>query len=348
MRNHLFFNKLNQFITLIAACFILTSCGNGDDKKNIPNVSNLETNTEILRFDKDLFAVKDLKDLEAVNAKYRNAADVFYTQIIGAKQPQEAPPQYFPLLKKFLTDTFVRRTYDTTQIVFNNFEPYKKELLRAAKFYKYYFPFHDLTFITFVSQYNYDVFPLGRDTVGIGLDFFLGENHADYLQLENVRYDYIRRSLTPQYLTTKAMRMLVSAQAGVENGSRLLDIMIHNGKQLYILDQLLPETPDSIKFGYSGKQTQWCKENEVEMWGSFLKNNILYETNQKKIIKLVSPSPSSPGMPPEAPGETGNYIGWQIVKQFMKRNPDTSFPQLLAIRDAQVILDKAQYKPKRK
>jgi uncharacterized protein YjaZ len=52
-------------------------------------------------------------------------------------------------------------------------------------------------------------------------------------------------------------------------------------------------------------------------------------------------------MPQEAPGETGNYIGWQIVKQFMKRNPTTSMSQLLAIGDAQQILDRAKYKPAR-
>lgn len=341
------FNKLISFITLLGICLLFTFCSSDEDKKNIPDVSDMVTNTPFLRFDQDLFAIKTVQDLEALNKKYGKVSDIFFTDIIGAKKPQETPPQYFSLLQKFLTDTFVRRTYDTTQIVFKNFEPYKKELQQAAKFYKYYFPNSDLTFIPFVSQYNYDAYVFGRDTIGIGLDFFLGENHSDYMQMENVRYDYIRRTLTPQYLTTKTMRMVINAQAGADSGVRLLDMMIHNGKQLYILDQLMPETPDSIKFGYSAKQTKWCKDNEVEMWSSLLKANVLYETNQKKIAKLVSPSPSSPGMPPESPGETGNYLGWQIVKQYMKRNPSTTLPQLLAMHNAQEILDKGKYKPKR-
>jgi predicted 3-demethylubiquinone-9 3-methyltransferase (glyoxalase superfamily) len=341
------FNRIARFITFLGCCLLFAFCDSDDEKKNTPDVSNVVTNTQFKRFDQDLFRVQNEMDLDVLNKEYGKISELFFKDIIGVKKPEEGVPQYFPLLQKFLTDTFVRNTYDTTQLVFKNFEPYKKELTQAAKFYKHYFPNSELTFVTFVSQYNYDVFPFGRDTIGIGLDGFLGSNHPDYFQIENLSYEYVRRTMAPQYLSTKAMRMVIAAQAGSEMGNRLIDMMIHNGKQLYILDQLLPETPDSIKFGYSAKQTQWCKDNEVEMWASLLKANLLYETNGKKIAKLVSPSPSSPGMPPESPGETGNYLGWQIVKQFMKRNPNTTLSQLLAMRNAQEILDKGKYKPRR-
>jgi hypothetical protein len=130
-------------------------------------------------------------------------------------------------------------------------------------------------------------------------------------------------------------------------GSRLIDQMIHNGKQLYILDCILPETPDSIKLGYTAKQTQWVKENEPQMWAHFLKENLLYSTELEKIGKLLNPSPNSPGMPPEAPGRTANYVGMQIIKQFMKRNPNINFEALVKMNDAQKILDLSKYKPNR-
>jgi uncharacterized protein YjaZ len=78
-----------------------------------------------------------------------------------------------------------------------------------------------------------------------------------------------------------------------------------------------------------------------------MNRDVVYETNFKKIAKLITPSPNSPGMPPESPGETGNYIGWQIIKQFMKRNPEVSVAQMIGMKDAQMILDKSKYKPKR-
>jgi len=123
--------------------------------------------------------------------------------------------------------------------------------------------------------------------------------------------------------------------------------MIHNGKQLYILDQLLPYAPDSIKLEYTPTQIKWIKENEYNIWAYLIEKELLYSTNMREIQKLVNPSPHSPGMPPEAPGRTANWVGWQIVKNYMKRNPTTTLSDLLALEDSQKLLDKAKYKPRR-
>ena len=64
--------------------------------------------------------------------------------------------------------------------------------------------------------------------------------------------------------------------------------------------------------------------------------------------KYINTSPNSPGMPDQAPGRTANYIGLQIVKAYMKRFPETTIPELLAIQDVQKIMDLSRYKPKRK
>jgi hypothetical protein len=53
-------------------------------------------------------------------------------------------------------------------------------------------------------------------------------------------------------------------------------------------------------------------------------------------------------MPRESPGKAANWIGWQIVKAYMERHPNTSFQQLLAIESPQMILDGSNYRPVRK
>ena len=123
-------------------------------------------------------------------------------------------------------------------------------------------------------------------------------------------------------------------------------MMVHNGKQLYVLDQLMPYTPDSIKLEVTAEQTQWLEDNELEMWAYFLKEDLLYSNDWQKIRKLVEYSPHSPGMPKEAPGRSGNWVGWQIVKAYMKQHPDTTLPELLAMEDAQALLDASRYKPR--
>jgi len=97
---------------------------------------------------------------------------------------------------------------------------------------------------------------------------------------------------------------------------------------------------------YTADQLQWCEENQSQIWSHFLREELFYETDYKKINKLINASPASPGMPAEAPGQTANFIGWKIVTAFMKRNPDSSIIDLLSLHDYQEILDKSKYKPK--
>jgi hypothetical protein len=89
------------------------------------------------------------------------------------------------------------------------------------------------------------------------------------------------------------------------------------------------------------------------MWGYFLKENdpagtnLLYSSDWQNIRKYVEYSPSSPGMPPEAPGRTANWLGWQIVKAYMQRHPEATMQDLIALRNAQKLLDDSRYRPSR-
>jgi len=96
---------------------------------------------------------------------------------------------------------------------------------------------------------------------------------------------------------------------------------------------------------YSTPQTEWVLNNEVQIWSHFLTEQLLYETSTDKIKKLVDQSPSSPGMPKEAPGRTGNFIGLRIVEAFMNRKPEVTMEQLIGL-DAQKIFNESKYKPR--
>jgi hypothetical protein len=75
---------------------------------------------------------------------------------------------------------------------------------------------------------------------------------------------------------------------------------------------------------------------------------LLYSTRRTEFDKLIGASPmGATWMPPESPGKTANWLGWQIVKAFMKQHPEMSVQQLIAIDDPQIILDEANYRPPR-
>ncbi|MEN0004832.1 MAG: hypothetical protein AAF798_11835 [Bacteroidota bacterium] len=334
----------------LSALLALSGC-QLDVAEKTPDVSNIQINLDINRFEQALFDLDttnwetELLTLEQAQPIF---SDLYFSRILNSKQLGDQHPTY---VKGFVQHPAVRQLYDTTQIVFKNLQPIKEEVTQLLQYYRYYFPQDsvDGQLTTFISEYTIGAFLYENNKIGLGLDFFLG---ADYpyqkYNPNNPSFSqYITQSFTKAHITEKIGRLLLEDKLGFPKGNRLLDQMIHNGKKLYMLDRLLPSAPDSIILEVTGTQAEWLNNNERNMWSFFLEEDLLYSSDFQDIRKYVEYSPHSPGMPDEAPGRTGNWLGWQVVEAYMKRHPELSLNDLIAINDAQMILDDARYKPRR-
>ena len=346
-------NARNGFFLLLGTliCIHACECSKG---KDIPDVSNIPVEVKIGRFDQDLFAL-DTNNMEQglanLEKKYPAFAEVYFTNVLGSKNPQVAPEGHEQYVRGFIQNEQVRKLYDTCQIVFPNMDKLQKDFGQAFRFYKYYFPTQPLSgeVVAYVSEYTLGGFLYDGNSIGIGLDFYLGENYPYQAINPGVSNfsQYLTRTFNKNHLVMKSMKLLVQDLNGNPPGSRMLDFMVHNGKELYILDQLLPYAPDSIKLEYSQKQVDWCNDNEANIWAFLIAENLLYSTDWAKYRKLVEYSPNSPGMPDEAPGRTANWLGWQIVKAYMKKFPETTLEELIGLKDAQALMNQSKYKPRR-
>jgi hypothetical protein len=270
--------------------------------------------------------------------------DIFTSGIINDQRFTSAEAT----LSGFIRSPQVRQLYDTVQRVYPNLIKLEKDFTQAFKFYKYYFPKKNIPqVVSYISEYTFGTFPYKDSLVGVGLDFFLGAKHTGYAFAEIP--SYVTRSFDETHLLAKCMEGIATDLVDAPVGNRLLDVMIHNGKKLYVLDKFLPNSPDSVKLDYTQLQVEWCKANEAEVWAHLLTEKLLYSSKQSDWTKLVNPSPvGTTKMPAQSPGRVGNWMGYRILKAYMKRHPNTSLEQLLALRDAQKILDESKYKPKRK
>ncbi len=335
-------------ILIVGAVCLLSGCTEGEI---VPDVAHIEATPVIHRMEQKMFAIDTnaaktgIKNLEK---EHPHVMDIFLRGILQVKGPRDTSGKYYEYMEKdFLKPLPVRKLYDTTQIVFKNFNKIEKEFEEAFKYYKYYFPKDSLPEVyTFISEYGLAV-GVDENKLYVGLDMFLGQSYPYYYGPPVNLHYYLMRSQNPDHLVAKSLAALIDDKVGVPKGNRLLDYMISNGKKLYILDKILPYTSDTIVFDYSKKQLEWCNDNELEMWTFFIGEDLLYSTKMQEFIKYVSPSPSAPGMPREAPGRTGNFMGYQIVKKYMERNPEQTMEDLIGERDAQKLMDESRYKPRR-
>ena len=71
---------------------------------------------------------------------------------------------------------------------------------------------------------------------------------------------------------------------------------------------------------------------------------MLYSTEFLKFNKFINPSPDSPGMPADAPGQTGSY--WVLFGTYMSKHPkNDAFLILIGQQNAQLILKESRFKP---
>jgi hypothetical protein len=80
-----------------------------------------------------------------------------------------------------------------------------------------------------------------------------------------------------------------------------------------------------------------------------MKHDLLYNTQQTEFLKLTMDGPNTAGMPAEAPGNIASYMGWNIVKQYMKKYPETTLVELMTspgLFKGENILNRSGYKPR--
>lgn len=338
------------FFYLFALCLFTYSCKEQDEAVD---VSHIQARADIVRFDQELFALDTSHwdaSLKALKSRYPHFWNIYSRHILPLT-PDSA--QYDRALLAFVKDGQVRRLFDTTQVLIGGLDGYQKEMTEAYKRVRYYFPkFKEPVVYTCFTEFGFQKFIFSdgnKDGIGLGLEMFLGKDYP-YKSIDptNPNFSaYLTRTFDKAYLTKKTVDLIVDDLVGSPGGVRLLDYMVYNGKKLYLLKKFLPAVADSVIFEYTQNQMDWVNGNELEMWSFFSEQNLVYETNVIKINKYINPSPDSPGMPVEAPGQTGNYIGYQIINAYMEKRPNTSLDQLLKEKDAQAILEIAKYKPKR-
>lgn len=330
------------YVFAIIVVFI-SSCGNEPLNVNVSDITIPDLT--INRLEQDLFkmdTVDVLKSTEALKVKYGNFYSSFITGIINNGGLRDS--SYGFRIKQFITDQDMKRAYADCQTTFPNTDNLKEQFTNLFKHYKYYFPENNLPkTVTMMSGFNYPVVFMDS-TLGIGLEMYLGSDNTFYKMLAFPHYKSAFMNKENIMPDVTRIWMLTEFPYNMQK-SDFLSQITYTGKIMYLTDALLPGTADTLKIQYSNQQMEYCIQNEFNIWSYFAAQKLLYTADQAEIMKYTSDGPFTSALSKESAPRIGYWIGWQIVKQYMKNNPDITIPELMKETDAQVILNKAKYKP---
>jgi len=339
--------KQYQIYLFFLCAFTIFSCK--QDKR--PDVSKINLTIKVQRFEQDLYQGRNKNPQETdrlLAKKYGAFYADFITQMVG--NPNLTGVEVLESLYKGNAYHDLNREVDSIYPKLNQIED---KLTQTFKYIKYYYPKAQIPrFISFLSGFAYQI-PIGENYMGIGLDMFLGKNSKFYPALLKSIPKYQSNRFEPAYIVPRITEEYAKEDLFKSNDEdqALLSQMIYHGKILYFMDQVLPENvSDTTKIGYTGRQLAWCKQFEGNIWGVLLENDLLYNSDFRKIQVYLTDGPFTPGLGDkgESAPKLGVWIGWQIVKKYMIENPEVTLQQLMLDQDAQKILTKSKYKPKLK
>ncbi len=335
--------KTIRILTLISTFALLLNCCNNVNKIDI---SETYKPIDIQRFEQDLFAipVDSIWDyVPQMEEKYGNFFDLFNQQIIRIGGTNQL--NYDKKLASFLTDPDIQGTLSEVNKTFGTQElKCKKELSEAWARFAVLFPEIALPKImTHISGFNQSIV-VDSGLVSISLDKYLGINHKYYQMLRTPMY--MQYNMHPQKIASDAVSALAITEFGYQpETDNLMSQMIYYGKIHILADALLPGSPDTLKWGYTPAQLEWCKKNEREIWLSLVDKNALFSTSAKEINRMIHPAPFTAAYSRKSPGGLGQWIGYQIVKSYLKHNKSVTLQELMRDNDYQKILNTSYYRP---
>ena len=316
---------MKNCLIFFVSVFLINCSSRSSVEKEIDTIS---IEVEIIRFDKE-FANATQSNLASLKAKYPVFFPTQFHDSIWTLKMKDTLQQQLnaEVIKRFPTE-----------------DKLENELRSIFQHIKYYFPqFESPTVVTTTSDVDYqNKIILSDSLLVIAIDTYLGSDHPFYGGIKKYIAQNLNESqLGPDIAAAYAQQLIVKPRQ-----RSLLAQMVFYGKELYLKDLWLPNSSDAEKIGYTEAQFTWARENESEMWRYFVEKEILFSTNAKLPAQFINPAPFSKfylEIDNESPGMVGRFLGWQIVRSYMKNNESSA--QQLMIKNSDALFNESKYKP---
>ena len=279
--------------------------------------------TEI-RFDSAFFTMDSLhfeSDLAKLVQQYPQFSEDYFNRILMLSPKKES--------KK------IGAFYKAYRPIFNattQIQASKKatpEIIAAFKRFHYFFPTYTLP-----KQLIYFIGPLEtygnvvtKDGLAIGLQLYMGAASSWYYseQINTIYPTYISRHFAPEYIVVNSVQNILNDyEPLVINGKQLIEQMIEIGKRQYILSQCLPNASDTLLFGYTSNQLKAIEESQGDIWTFVSSQNRLFSVDPSLTTAILTEAPYNDYFGEDIPGNVGKYIGYGIVKSWMKQQKGKS------------------------
>lgn len=330
--------NMKRFATLTIAvsafCAMFTSCGKTDSESG---------DIDMKRYEKLLFETPAAQLPEVLKQN-----EYEYRYLLNENLDN---PMYMRQIVDFVSDPMMKKVFEATQKRYADLSWLEKDLEEPMNKTRKLFPELDIryfyTLITGGFDYNMRV---------VSVDSFLAVDicqyaiadmsFAGYFQYPQYLMNLLDSSfILPDCMQAVGINAFMSMNQSPELNT-LLDYMVFRGRILCFLNEVLPDVPLEKKIRYTPDQLEWAEENEGNVWGYMVQNQLLYSADNDKIRDFIDDAPKTRQFADSAP-RLADFIGMKIIEKYMEKTSCT-MQELFMQNDSQKILAASGYKPARK
>lgn len=333
------------FPLCIAGLLFLFSCRSDEEEQGCaftPETSAIDVDITLTSLSDSLAAVGSKKELVKILDNHKALREVFFKR------------QQYPNDSAFINELYKRfthKSFDTLALevkrVFGDEQKLKEEFTQAFKYFKYYYPAITVPRIeTVVSGFDTDMY-VSDSLIIVGLDYFLGTG-AKY---RPNMYEYMLRQYNPENIVPSTM-LIYGIDPRInhidEGNKTALADMVAYGKAFYFAKHMTPCTPDSVLIWYTPEEMKGAWKNQDLIWARIIEDKLLYSTSHMLKQRYLGDRPKTVEVGTECPGRIAQWVGWQIIKSYMKEHPDRKLPDLMQSGNPDKLFEESKYKPQRK
>ncbi len=332
------------FIFIIFSLLILTSC---DTNRFDVDINQVELDNSFVRLDVELQNGSDsLEKMKEVHdqliEKYPQVYTSYFSKILQLGDPSQ--PSAYQNVFAFVNDKMMVEVQQEVSAEFGKDLVGRQKIQNALKRYSVFFPEDTIPSVAmYNSGFNYGIYPTSS-YIGIGLEWYVGADNELLKRLPPSQFPrYLKEKMQREYLPSDAIRgyLLVKHSDKVE-GNTLLSQLVYFGKIAYLMDALMPEEPDYLKYGYTLEQAEWCEANEFNIWKTLVKDELLYVKDRKKINSYIGNAPYTKGFSEESPGKLAFFIGKVMVADYMDVHGELSLEEMMSASSSMIL---KEYRP---
>ena len=241
-------------------------------------------------------------------------------------------------LHNFYNNEYIQSIYTAITELKDDIATQEQKTIEAFKRLKFHFPtFSPPTNVIYINKLFSEI-QVGDSVLSIGLENYIGPSHDLLKNIPNDQlHQWQKERMEPAFIARDMVLKWIQVNLFEAIDENLVRHIIQAGKILYVLKAAFPNNSDAFVLRYSDEQFAVALENEEHFWNYLVKENLLFQNNIREKNNFLNEGPHTIGLPEKVPDRMGQFLGFQMVKNYIKKHKALSLSELISLNYKEIL-----------